>query len=116
MLNNDSDMWAKVIRSLHGLTGTDVASITNSKKSGVWLNIVKAGCLLRDFNLNLEEFFTRSAGRDDEGWRWEGDPSGIFSVNSLRRILDNLTNSPFAGLPYWNKWIPPGVNLKQPVS
>ena len=32
MLNNDSDMWVKVIRSFHGLTGTDVASIIDSKK------------------------------------------------------------------------------------
>ena len=110
MLNNDSDLWARVIQSIHGRTGRDISSFANSKKSGVWLNIVKSGTLLHNFNLNLEEYFTRSADRGEIKYTWKGDPSGIFSVKSLRLILDNVINSPFAGAHYWNKWLPPRVN------
>ncbi|KAJ9564562.1 hypothetical protein OSB04_000528 [Centaurea solstitialis] len=46
----------------------------------------------------------------DDSWSWEGDPSGIFSVKFVRIILDNVINSPYAGLHYLNKWLPPRIN------
>lgn len=46
----------------------------------------------------------------EDGWKWEGDPTGVFTVKSLRVIIDNLMNSPFAGFCFWNKWLPSRVN------
>ena len=46
----------------------------------------------------------------DDVWRWEGDPSGTFSVKSLRIIINNMLNSPFGGLCFWNDWLPSRVN------
>lgn len=34
----------------------------------------------------------------------------VFSVKSLRMIIENVTNSPFTGLCFWNKWLPPRIN------
>ena len=36
--------------------------------------------------------------------------SCTFSVKSLRSIIDNVINSPFAGFCFWNKWLPTRVN------
>lgn len=189
-MNNNGDLWVKVIQSIQGISGRDVSSITCSKKSGVWLNIVKAGAVLRTFNIKLEELFTRKVGLGDntlfwedrwygttpfkllfpdlymlesnkncllssrlcklpdgssmwnwawsnrvitedmsnrinelemlmhdvsfedkqDAWCWAGEPGGSFLVKSLRMILDNVNNSPFAGICFWNKWLPPRVN------
>ena len=51
-----------------------------------------------------------SLSDSEDSWRWEGDSSGKFSVKSLRTIIENVSNSPFAGIPFWNKWLPPRVN------
>ncbi|KAJ9549852.1 hypothetical protein OSB04_022395 [Centaurea solstitialis] len=59
----------------------------------------------------LEELIQNvSLSNSEDSWIWEGDPSGIFSVRSLRNIIDNVSNSPFAGITFWNKWLPPRVN------
>ena len=60
---------------------------------------------------NLEELLQSvSVSQSEDSWKWEGDPSGVFSVKSLRIIIENVSNSPFAGTLFWNKWIPPRVN------
>ncbi|KAJ9556523.1 hypothetical protein OSB04_011137 [Centaurea solstitialis] len=48
-----------------------------------------------------------STSEKSDTWRWEGDPSGSFSVKSLRIIIDNVLNSPFAGPTSWSKRLPP---------
>ncbi|KAJ9553756.1 hypothetical protein OSB04_017801 [Centaurea solstitialis] len=47
---------------------------------------------------------------DEDTWRWEGDPSGSFSVNSFRSIIDLLSIPSNSNRRFWNKWLPPRVN------
>ena len=145
-LSNERALWVKVIQSIHGTSGRDTTSILSSKKPGTWRNIVKTGGALIHFNLNMEDFFTRSDGREnntrlqndrrddmldghaervtelqfllqnmsftdrDGAWKWVGDVNGHFTVKSLRMIIDNIVNSPHAGICFWNDWLPPRVN------
>ena len=64
-LNEDNALWVNIIKSFHGITGRDPNSIASSKKSGVWLNIVRLGEVIHDLSLNIEELFIRSVGKGD---------------------------------------------------
>ena len=53
----------------------------------------------------------------EDSWCWEGDPSGGFSVRSLRLIIDNISNTPFAGLNFWNSGSPrPGQLFRLEIT
>ncbi|KAJ9557765.1 hypothetical protein OSB04_012379, partial [Centaurea solstitialis] len=43
-------------------------------------------------------------------WSWDGDPSGEYTVSSLRGIIDSLSNPSGETLCFWNNWMPPRVN------
>lgn len=65
MMNNGEALWAKVVRSIHGITGRDPDSISRSKKAGVWLNIVKVGAIIQNLNINFDDFISRKIGKGD---------------------------------------------------
>ncbi|KAJ9555174.1 hypothetical protein OSB04_009788 [Centaurea solstitialis] len=46
----------------------------------------------------------------DDKWSWEGDPSGDYTVSSLRGIIDGLSCPPAEYRCFWNNWLPPRVN------
>ena len=52
----------------------------------------------------LENLLKHVVLRDgDDSWNWEGDPSGAYTVKSLRAIIDNLTFSLGNYICFWNK-------------
>ncbi|KAJ9540046.1 hypothetical protein OSB04_026552 [Centaurea solstitialis] len=59
-----------VIKAIHGVSGRDASSLANSRKSGVWLNIAKAGESLSSINLDLDDLFTRKVGDGNDIFFW----------------------------------------------
>jgi len=45
-----------------------------------------------------------------DGWRWVADSSGIFSIQSFRRVLSDHIYGDFSPLCTWEPWIPIKVN------
>ncbi|XP_022031654.1 uncharacterized protein LOC110932641 [Helianthus annuus] len=44
-------------------------------------------------------------------WRWEAEANGVFSVNSVRKLLASKRQSD-AGFKFlWNSWVPLKVNV-----
>lgn len=46
-----------------------------------------------------------------DSWRWEGDPSGVFSVASVRRHMANRVGDSTRSVVNWSKWVPVKVNI-----
>ena len=75
-----------------------------------WTNVTFTGRLSSQIH-ELEDILKQvELVPSDDGWRWEGDPNGEFTVKSLRSIIDNLTYSPSSIVFFWNKWLPSKVN------
>ncbi|KAJ9556330.1 hypothetical protein OSB04_010944, partial [Centaurea solstitialis] len=116
MLNNRPELWAKVIQSFHCITGHGVLSIASSKKIGVWLNIVKFGTSLGDFNLNSVQNHTN--GNLVSNWSWSNIATARSlsgRIKDLENILSHITLPEKDDLGVGketlvNKWLPPRVN------
>ncbi|KAJ9544053.1 hypothetical protein OSB04_023760 [Centaurea solstitialis] len=134
---DDKALWAIVIKKSTGsrvrpplrwLTLERRASVLDSNKSSTiasrytlsnnlcaswdwsWLDDVDHESISIQIVLLKETVQNFSPSENFDSWKWEGDPSGVFLVKSLRSIIDNISNSPFAGQVFWNKWLPPRVN------
>ncbi|XP_024989227.1 uncharacterized protein LOC112523779 [Cynara cardunculus var. scolymus] len=57
---------------------------------------------------NLVRNYEFSSGRDK--WIWVGDSTGIFTVKSMRAVLDEKLNGNVVGQSIWCKWLPIKIN------
>ncbi|XP_022032949.1 uncharacterized protein LOC110934063 [Helianthus annuus] len=46
-----------------------------------------------------------------DGWVWKGDQSGVFSVSSARKLLENMEGSGCCFQLDWCKWVPIKCNV-----
>ncbi|XP_076941933.1 uncharacterized protein LOC143611641 [Bidens hawaiensis] len=58
-------------------------------------------------NLVQQASFSNTPDR----WVWPNDPSGVFSVNSMKKILFNISNPSAPFILKWNSWVPKKVNI-----
>ncbi|GKA57899.1 putative RNA-directed DNA polymerase [Tanacetum coccineum] len=49
-----------------------------------------------------------------DGWKWELDPGGVFTVNKLSKLLDSSMLGPNVMTVNvdWNSWVPKKVNIR----
>ncbi|KAJ9536338.1 hypothetical protein OSB04_un000489 [Centaurea solstitialis] len=75
-----------------------------------WVNTTKAERLANKVD-ELENMLKQVELQDGaDKWNWEADPSGEFTVSSLRSIIDSLSTHSNEILCFWNNWMPPRVN------
>ncbi|KAJ9548692.1 hypothetical protein OSB04_021235 [Centaurea solstitialis] len=55
-----------------------------------WSNLAEAARLGERIQELQSLVLSLTLTEKEDSWRWEGDPSGIFSVNSLRVLIDNV--------------------------
>ena len=107
-------LWKKVIQSLHGETGGFNKTIPSGRFTGIWNNILK---ILKDFhkvNIPLPSWFQEHQNQDDQEVviKWALDPSGLFSVSSLRKACDDYFLKTASNIQFnWNNWVPSSVNI-----
>ena len=98
-VNIHSSLWCKVIHSLHGFRRSQPIDPLDSKKNGVWHSIISISKPLQVVNIDVRSLFVRHSRNDHPGshtaWTWSLNSSGVFTVCSLRKLIDDtiLINS-----------------------
>ncbi|KAK1422577.1 hypothetical protein QVD17_17860 [Tagetes erecta] len=99
-------LWKQAIESIH-LTRRGNHFIPGRKDiSGVWINIKRIESSLIKQNIDLSRLIVHS----NNSWSWLGDPQGLFSVRSLRKLLYGNNYSASYKLK-WCKSVPQKVNI-----
>ena len=86
------------------------------KESGLWSSLSKIRKDLEEFNICFDDLLQVSTGPgpspQNTVWKWSLEPTGFFSVCSLRRLID-ARNSPglISGEILWLKTVPSKVNI-----
>ncbi|KAL7615828.1 hypothetical protein Lser_V15G00765 [Lactuca serriola] len=108
------ELWKDVIKSIYGNDGGFNAPSRAKRKGYCWGSIVNLHNYLSKDNLNLHNLFSRSIARQDNNMTWSLEPSGIYTVASLRRFIDEtiLPKTP-SGAWEWNNLVPGKVNLNK---
>ncbi|KAJ9567733.1 hypothetical protein OSB04_003699 [Centaurea solstitialis] len=113
--SENQSLWKMVIQSFHGTDGGLFNSRKAGKFPGVWRNILKIQDGMKEANLCLESLFqfpSLSALRDAKDCSWALDPSGRFSVSSIRWALDDMCYKNQLGAGFmWLKTIPSKINI-----
>ncbi|KAJ9565965.1 LOW QUALITY PROTEIN: hypothetical protein OSB04_001931 [Centaurea solstitialis] len=107
-------LWKRVIQSLHGISGGLEVANPSGKNTGVWRNILKVHKDFSKVNIPIQSWFQTNDDVSNPGnhWRWVLEPTGVFSVSSLRRAYDDFyLNSNLISVFHWNSWIPAKVNI-----
>ncbi|KAJ0923638.1 putative RNA-directed DNA polymerase [Helianthus annuus] len=52
-----------------------------------------------------------SLSESKDVWSWASDPTGAFSVKSVKKLLNNSYNQPMVNNFEWNSWVPRKVNI-----
>ncbi|KAJ9560595.1 hypothetical protein OSB04_005755 [Centaurea solstitialis] len=105
-----------VINSIHGFRRGIATDPCETKKPGLWSSITKIKKELEELDISLTDFFYANpvSGPSSQipTWIWSLEPSGVFSVSSLRRLID-VKVSPLinSGEMMWLKPVPSKVNI-----
>ena len=111
-----NSLCCRVIHSLHGFRRSHPIDPLDSKKNGVWHSIISIRNLLHAVNIDVRSLLVRNStnGHSDSHmvWSWKLDSSGIFSVSSLKNLIDDsiLVNSN-GFQTRWLESVPSKVNI-----
>nr|KAJ0184913.1 hypothetical protein LSAT_V11C900471370 [Lactuca sativa] len=106
------ELWKDVIKSIYGNDGGFNAPSRAKRKGYCWGSIVNLHNLLSKDNLNLCNLFSILTARQENNMTWNLEPSGIYTVASLRRFIDETTlpKTPASSWE-WNNLVPGKVNI-----
>ncbi|KAJ9557832.1 hypothetical protein OSB04_012446 [Centaurea solstitialis] len=76
---------------------------------GTWNSIVGVEKELREMGINVNSFLKPK--EDGSGWVWELDSSNVYTVKSLRRLIDGVTLPLADTETEWIRWIPNKLNI-----
>ena len=86
-------LWSKVIRSFHGYRRALIIDPLDTKKRGIWRSISDVNNQLHSYNIDLKSFLVSNNNIGQQigstSWSWRLDSSGLFTVSSLRRFIDD---------------------------
>nr|KAJ0187389.1 hypothetical protein LSAT_V11C900461260 [Lactuca sativa] len=106
------NIWAMVIQAIHGSEGGVARPKAVRRKSSCWGSIACLPSFLDKDQVPFLSFFQSSLNLDGSfKWLWSLDHSGVYTVSSLRKHIDNRS------LPYsnagwkWNPLVPGKVNI-----
>ncbi|XP_023732081.1 uncharacterized protein LOC111879881 [Lactuca sativa] len=89
--NYPDSMWAEAIKSIYGVDGCFDRPSVAKRKSGCWGTIANISKFLERDGVSFSNHFHRSLNSNGAlKWSWSLEPSGVFSVRSLRCHIDNL--------------------------
>ncbi|GKA14749.1 serine/threonine protein kinase, putative isoform 1, partial [Tanacetum coccineum] len=125
----DSSLWARVIKAIHGDDGK-MGVITRAGSKSCWMNIVhETNALLNKVNrysfrraprggMEQEQFNEIVALVNDvilapisDRWTWTLESSGDFSVASVRKSIDDKSIPVVDYKTRWIKYVPIKVNV-----
>ena len=98
--------WATMVRNCN----TDFTAGNNStRQQGVWNSIFGIENDLRDMGINLSSLMQPS--EDRSGWVWLLESSKIYSVRSLRKLIDGISLPTADPETEWLRWVPGKANI-----
>nr|KAJ0223650.1 hypothetical protein LSAT_V11C200099500 [Lactuca sativa] len=90
--NFPENTWAEVINSIYGDDGGFDRPSVAKKKSGCWGTIANIPKILEKDSVSFSNHFHRSLNPNGVlKWSWLLEPSGVYSVGSLRCHIDKLS-------------------------
>ncbi|KAJ9553569.1 LOW QUALITY PROTEIN: hypothetical protein OSB04_017614 [Centaurea solstitialis] len=96
-------MWIMIVKSCaDSLRSSGLRSSTG----GSWTPFAKD---LNEVGINVSTFLKPSG--DGSSWVWELDSSNIYSVKSLRKLIDGITLPAAEKETEWIRWIPSKNNI-----
>ncbi|KAK1427628.1 hypothetical protein QVD17_16319 [Tagetes erecta] len=75
-----------------------------------WQRLLTTHNELQQFQAIKDNIVHIHVSNNDDSWTWTKDPSGIFTVASMRRSLQQPTTSNSFSLQ-WNSWVPLKANI-----
>nr|GEZ59676.1 RNA-directed DNA polymerase, eukaryota [Tanacetum cinerariifolium] len=126
-----NSLWVRVVKAIHGVEGKIGAAIKPRSKS-CWLNIVYEIEVLRRKGINVFEFMNIKVGNGlsmnfwgdkwigvqnvilaplEDRWKWNLESSGVFSVASMRKRIDDTMLPEVNSKLRWIKFVPIKVNV-----
>nr|KAJ0195178.1 hypothetical protein LSAT_V11C700343740 [Lactuca sativa] len=110
--NYPDSMWAEAIKSIYGVDGGFDRPSVAKRKSGCWGTIANISNFLEKDGVSFSNHFHRSLNSNGAlKWSWSLEPSGVFSVRSLRCHIDNLYLPDSDGIWSWNPLTPGKLNI-----
>lgn len=101
-----------MIKSIYGHNGGFHRPSVAKRRSGCWGSIVNIPKALEKENMPFLEHLKLISITDGLiRWGWSLDPSGIYIVSSLKKIIDNPTIPQNDGKWSWNPLIPRKLNI-----
>lgn len=88
---NPNSTWAVVIKSIYGDDGGFSRPSVARRKSGCWGVIANLPKYLEKDDISFASHFKLVSNVNAPGslkWKWDLEPSGIYSVSSLRYYID----------------------------
>lgn len=93
-------LWKGVV---HGCKGR------HGPQPGTWRSITQVDDDLREIGINISSHMKQN--ENDDGWVWELEESKIYSVRSLRTLIDGIVLPTADTETEWIKWIPGKANI-----
>lgn len=84
---------------------------SSSGRDFSWQGPIRGGIETFQFQSFLELLSSMELGSQPDRWNWELDNSGIFSVSSIRRYIDDFRLLVGGIVTRWNKFVPIKVNV-----
>lgn len=102
-------LWCKIIRGFHKLDGKPHHYISSNSITGVWKNISKAKIDIQKINLSFYDFCkmqTDPIDANKEIWKCSLKNDGSYTVEVLRKIVDQTPSLDSPSVVKWCKEIP----------
>ncbi|KAJ9555903.1 hypothetical protein OSB04_010517 [Centaurea solstitialis] len=99
--------WRMVVSNCNNLSHS--AGNSRRNQGGVWTRICGIDKELADVGININSLFQQKEGGN--GWRWVLESNEIFTVRSIRRLIDNSTLPVTDSETEWIKTVPGKANI-----
>ncbi|KAJ9551069.1 hypothetical protein OSB04_015114 [Centaurea solstitialis] len=98
--------WSKIVKYCAGRAR---AGSVSNRNHGTWNTICGVETDLREMGINVRHFLKPK--EDGNGWVWELEPSNVYTVKSLRRLIDGVKLPSDDAETEWIRWVPSKINI-----